>query len=206
MAGYYEAKSMIFECGDCDWTGPGTDLEMLEAYEGLAEYGCPRCGTKVTNLVYPTWDEIQKAAQAGDPEAQEQLADMKKSDDWGRRAEKTQKSPVLAPKALDTAKEVRAALTLEDGEENAWPWMVLVANGLELHRELAFYEDREPMTRLLGLMRERYGGRLVSFDYHRAVLWLCGDRLRCPGELAEMVSDLRDGDGRSPAPADAVLS
>lgn len=98
MAGYYEAKSMIFECGDCEWTGPGTDLEMLEAYEGLAEYGCPRCGTKVTNLVYPTWGEIQEAAQAGDPEAQEQLADIKKFDDWGAALRRRRRARCSHPK------------------------------------------------------------------------------------------------------------
>jgi hypothetical protein len=204
MPGYYEAKSMIVECGDCDWTGPGGDLKLLVAFEALAEYGCPQCGAKITNLAYPTWVEVREAAQAGDPEAQEQLADVEKAAARARRAEKQAKSPVLAPEALDTETEVRAVLTM-DGEEMVGdgPSYVLLANGLELQRELAFFEDREPMTRLLGLMRERYGDRLVSFDYHRAVVYLCGDRLRCRGELAEMVSDLRDGDGRRLDPAAA---
>lgn len=201
MATYYEGKSTIYQCRNCSWTGPGEDLVIGEPHAQLADYDCPKCRTYVTYFAYPTYTEISEAARAGDAEAQKQLADVKKAAERDRRAEKTRKSPVLAPEALNTAEEVRAVLTMEDGVDDDGPWFVLLANDLELHREHAFWESVEPMERLLGILRKRYKDRLVSFDYHDAYLWMCGDILGCVRNLAEMVSDLRDRDGRSPDPA-----
>jgi predicted Rossmann fold nucleotide-binding protein DprA/Smf involved in DNA uptake len=78
-------------------------------------------------------------------------------------------------------------------------WLTLTANGLEIHRELATWEDTEPAHRLLALLQQRYGERLRSFNFNPAILYLAGDRLSYGSELDQLVASLPERDGRSSA-------
>lgn len=195
MMGYYERKSAHMSCSDCPWTGLGTDLQLGEVFGEVAEYNCPGCGTKVISCAFPTYEEIRAAAEAGDAEAQEQLVSVERARERAARVDASKQVPVSAPAALDEAEEIRAVLRLEDAEDDVW--LVLSANDLELHRELAYYEDFEPARRFLQLLEKRYGSRLLSFDCYGAVTYLCGDRIGCVRELAALVSHLPERDGRS---------
>ena len=94
---------------------------------------------------------------------------------------------IVVPDELGTG-DVRCQLTLEHDDDERW--LVLSANGIELHRELAVWESTEPAHRLLSAMRVRFGDRLLCFDYDPAMLYLGGDRLSSIDELAAMVADL----------------
>ena len=107
----------------------------------------------------------------------------------------TRESDVAAPTELDHG-DVRCVLdTVHDDEGETW--LTLTAKGLEIHRELAAWEDTEPAHRMLALLHQRYGERLRSLNWKPALLYLAGDRLSCVSELDKLVASLPEGDGTS---------
>jgi hypothetical protein len=171
----------------------GAELRQGEVFEQIVEYDCPQCGERVTFVAFPTSDEVRAAAAAGNEEAATELAKLDARERRQQRVLDTRQSAVAAPAELEHG-EIRCELRLV-GDEDDETWIVLLANGHELHRELAFYEDTEPAHRLLAAMRKRYGTRLRSFAYDNAMLYLGGDRLRSIEELERLVADLPEREG-----------
>ncbi len=164
-------------------------LAQGEVFAEIVEYDCPRCSEKVTFAPFPTREETAAAAQSGNEEAATALPSFDERDRRWKRVLETQGSSVLDPPELAEG-DVDCALKLESGGDDTW--LVLMANGQELHRELAVFESTEPARRLLAVMRERYGDRLRSFDYQPALVYLGGDRPGAVGELQSLVSDLAE--------------
>jgi predicted RNA-binding Zn-ribbon protein involved in translation (DUF1610 family) len=189
---YFERSSREFSCHSCSWRGPGSQLKQGELFAQLVEYDCPQCGERVTFASFPTYAETQAAAEAGNAEAIEGLAGIDEAKRRWDRVLETRRSAVAAPAELVDL-DVRCELTLVDDDDGE-PWIVLLANGHELHRELAAWESAEPAHRLLAMMRERYGERLRAFDYSPAMLYLGGDRLASIDELRRLVADLPEID------------
>jgi hypothetical protein len=162
-------------------------LAQGEVFAELVEYDCPRCSEKVTVAAFPTREETAVAAQSGNDEAVRALPGFDERDRRWERVLETRGSAVPALPEL-VERDVYCALKIERDAEDTW--LVLVANGQDLHRELAVYESTEPARRLLAVMRERYGDRLRSFDYQPALVYLGGDRLGAVAELEDLVSDL----------------
>lgn len=186
MPNYFDYQSMTFTCS-CGWKGLGSELKLGEAFSELAEYDCPECGSKVVTISYPTSKEVREAAAARNAEAIAELARIEEGEQRWQRVQESRASGLNEPAALRQA-EVRAVLELEKIDTDHW--LVLYANGLELHRELAAYEDTEPASRLLALLRRQYGARLRSFDYGPAINYLAGDDLRALDVLGNLVADL----------------
>jgi hypothetical protein len=190
---YYERKTRSFTCRVCGWTGTGAELRIYEVYREIGEWACPNCGEKLTFSGFPDREETQAAADAGDQEAIEALPRFDGAEDRWRRVIETRGSDVAAPAELDHG-DVRCVLDLVQDEGETW--LTLTANGLEIHRELATWEDTEPAHRLLALLRQRYGERLRSFNFNPAILYLAGDRLSYGSELDQLVASLPERDGR----------
>jgi hypothetical protein len=191
--GYYDRANCEVACRNCSWRGFGSQLEQGEVFRDVVEYDCPRCGARVTVVAFPTREETQAAADAGDAEAISALTRFDEAERRWERVQETRRSAVARLVELDDA-HVRCALDLVH-DEHGEAWIVLLANGRELHRELAAYESTEPAHRLLRLMRERHGDRLRSFDFGAAMLYLAGDRLRSLDELRQLVAGLPAGEG-----------
>ena len=135
-----------------------------------------------------TLSERRRARSGPSPIAQ--LAVIKRVTDRRDRLQRTRASAITEPDDL-AAGEVGCRLHLETHDEQEI-WLVLTANDIELHRELAAYESVEPAERLLNVMCERYADRLVGFDYSPAITYLGGDRIAAVDELATLVADLGD--------------
>ena len=191
MPRYYDVPTTQFTCRKCDWSGPGTSLVMGETYREIVEYHCPQCDTRVTFAAFPTREETAAAAAAGNEDAARRLQGIDKQNRRWKRVLETRRSAVIDPPELAEG-DIHSVLSLEDiNSEDAS--LVLTANGYELHRELAAYEDTEPAHRLFAMMRERYGDRLRSFNYEPALLYLGGDRWsRDLDELDRAVADLSE--------------
>jgi hypothetical protein len=184
---YYDVPKTRFTCGNCQWSGTGVELAQGEVFAEIVEYDCPQCGERVTFAAFPSREETAAAAQSGNDEAARALPSFDERDRRWERVLETQGSAVLDPPELAEG-DVYCALKLERGGDDTW--LVLMANGQDLHRELAVFESTEPARRLLAVMRERYGDRLRSFDYQPALVYLGGDRLGAVGVLENLVSDL----------------
>lgn len=192
---YYERKTRTFTCDKCSWTGLGSELGIYEGYREIVEWACPNCGDKLTFSAFPTREETQVAADAGDQAAIEELPRIDRAEHRWRRVLETRGSDVAAPAELDHG-DVRCVLSLVKDEEGE-AWLTLTANELEIHRELAAWEDTEPAHRMLALLHQRYAERLRSFNWKPALLYLGGDRLSSVSELDNLVASLPDGDGTS---------
>lgn len=191
MPNYFTYQTTTFTC-PCGWTGFGSDLKLGEMFSELAEYDCPRCASKVVTISYPTSEEVRDAAAARNAEAIAELGRLEEGEQRWQRVQESRTTGLIEHAVLHET-EVRAVVQLEKIDEDHW--MILYANGLELHRELAAYQDTEPASRLLAQLRERYGTRLRSFDYGPAFDYLAGDDLRARGVLEDLVAALPERDG-----------
>jgi hypothetical protein len=198
MTGYYDVPKTRFTCNNCQWSGLGAMLAQGEVFQAVVEYDCPQCGEKVTFAAFPTREDTAAAAQTGSEEAARELARFGNRDRRWERVLETQGSAVLDPPEL-AERDIYCELSLEYEADGTW--LVLTANGCELHRELGVFESTEPAHRLLAVMRERYGDRVRSFNYKPALLYLGGDRRGAFRELDGLVSNLPEGDGRPPEEA-----
>ena len=50
---YYEWKRSTQRCGECAWTGTGSECAMGESFSDGAEYECPKCGYCFGYKAYP---------------------------------------------------------------------------------------------------------------------------------------------------------
>ncbi len=191
MTGYFDVANERFTCGNCQWSGTGVELSLGELFAEIVEYDCLQCGERVTFAASPTREEALAAAQTGNEAAATALAQFDQQDRRWQRLLETRARVIREPPELAEA-AIHCGLDIEEraGDDT---WLVLVANGYELHRELAVFESTEPAHRLLAVMRERYGDRLRSFNYEPALQNLGGDRLGSAKELEEMVSGLPGG-------------
>jgi len=66
-------RTRTFECIACEWRGDSRAMQ-LQPHEDLSEYLCPQCEDIVLVVRHPDLEQVRAAAEAGHPEAQEQLA------------------------------------------------------------------------------------------------------------------------------------
>lgn len=186
---YFDRPTSLVECRGCAWGGQGSELRQGEVFRELVEYDCPNCGERVLFVLFPTRAEVESAAASGVADAIAMLASVRRADQRWSRVVTSRAVPVSEPDELATG-DIRCSLRLEDDEHNE-PWLVLAANGLDVHRELAVWESTEPAHRLFTAMHSRYRDRLVEFDCEPAMLYLGGDRLSSAAELDGMVASLQ---------------
>lgn len=72
---YYQPgwREQAHTCPACEWQGSSRQMEM-ELHEEQTEYGCPQCEFPMLVVVHPTLEQVKAAAEAGNAEAQQQLA------------------------------------------------------------------------------------------------------------------------------------
>jgi hypothetical protein len=63
------SESMPLTCA-CGWAGPVKDAPMeISERDPLFDRSCPRCGTMLLIVPYPTFEQTREAAEAGNTEA-----------------------------------------------------------------------------------------------------------------------------------------
>ncbi|HBZ46292.1 MAG TPA: hypothetical protein DEO93_03070 [Stenotrophomonas sp.] len=65
-------RDQTHTCPACEWKGTSREMSM-ELHEDEAEFDCPRCENPILLVVHPSLAQVQAAADAGHPEAIEQL-------------------------------------------------------------------------------------------------------------------------------------
>ena len=75
MMDYFKWKKSSSTCS-CGWSGLNSTICYFETFEELFEFFCPECENKLGHQMYPTIDEIRRAARLGDQEAMRMAEDL----------------------------------------------------------------------------------------------------------------------------------
>ncbi|GEM_PF-950861 len=208
FAYYGDWKNTAFTC-PCGWQGSGSEAEDGEEFKDLGEWDCPKCHERLFMVFWPTREETLAAAAAGDSGAIAESENIKYSDS---RDEYWRKNKLTSPAQLPDLgdRNILAGLTTEETASPPYPLnprlkkdtqLCLLLNGAVVHREPVWYETLEPLERILPVLHEKYGKRLVSiFIGEPACYWLLGDRLSILGEYEEVLR--KNGYVKSQGPRD----
>ena len=179
---YYKFHQGRSKC-ECGWSGPNSELSV-EGFSELFEICCPTCEKKFGIVSYPTVALTEKYAALGNVEALNDLDGIRSQRDFSKRTTESQITEISQLLNLQE-QEIRSSLDLLEGDDKH-TWLVILANGQEIGRELCFWESIEPAYRLKDLLQKKFGKNLVAFDPMPAYLYLCGDRSSLYSELQRL--------------------
>lgn len=172
MADYYGTwKEDSYICDKCGWKGTGEECAQGEMFNDLYEIDCPWCGKRVDVVLYPTieesranWDKVREADKAM-IEARERFLN----------------------EAIARCLESPDELPEVEGEELIFVWDqlrennrcgdTLITHGKQIiWREPSFYEGYDRFIEVAGILKEKYGSKLVDLiPTERSQNYLLGD-------------------------------
>lgn len=164
----------VIRCARCDWSGEGGPHEQL--FEQLLDVTCPRCDSMLLVVTFATLEETRAAALEGNDRAIAYLPEIEARRARYDRAEATlltgeNQLPELSGDRVEIEWDLVGADT--DGA-----WQVLRHHGVEIWREMAFYESYERFEAVAEILRARYGDRLRALTpTHESCIWLYGDQI-----------------------------
>lgn len=174
-------------CPNCGWTGCGRDSQ--EMYEDLLDVCCPGCEQMLLIVPFPTDEETRAAAAAGNPAAQRELTTVEERQAFLRRAADAELRDGAQLPDLDGDEVIIDWDFEEVGDEE---WTVLRHNGSEIWWEIAYYEGYRRFAKVVEILRDRYGSRLVEVRPTPASeLFLYGDKLSAPQFVDDLNASLR---------------
>jgi hypothetical protein len=172
---------------------------MREDFGELYTLSCPECDRTLVLVSYPTVEETRVAAREGNPEA----ALTSKVDDerelfLARAKESRLSSPGQLPELEGEDLVIEWDFEEDAGDEHGYGWTVLRIEGREIWRSIALYEGYEQFAEVLGILRERYGERLMDLRPTRnSHDYLFGDSLSAAGKIEALRASLvrKEGSG-----------
>jgi hypothetical protein len=180
----------VIACPGCGWSGRGTDAEGLA--NDLIEVRCPQCDRLFKVMQCPMISETLQAAAEGNPRA---AAAVPAAEALKARLTLAKKVALTEPSQLPDlpGSEVRIAWDLEDREGETWT--MLRHDGVEIWREIAFYEGYERFVDVFEILLQRYGTRLVEVRPTQiSRMWLFGDKLSSPQLVEALNVSLTSGE------------
>ncbi len=176
---YSDWQHEVFACSECGWTGT-VRFEDLEVGDVAAIIECPTCYKSLGVVLYPNLQETKEAAAMGNEEAIQALPSFENRINENRsllgrfdqeKLRNADQLPSLDGEALDFDWDFVKG---DDGEF----YQVIRAGGVEVWRELAFFNNIRRFEEIKKLLRARYGTRFKSLTPTDAsVEWLSGDNL-----------------------------
>jgi len=186
VAYYSPWQTDTWQC-PCGWTGTGKDAAW-EMFDALLQVDCPKCDKRLCLVIYPSPAEERAAAKTGNEEAQRAVGAEKRRD---QREEKHKATKLVRASQLPMLKgvdEIDFLLSCDETSDD--PVYILTANGEEIHREQAWFEDNGPLRRYCRYVAKRYGARAKTFTIDgTAVVWLSGDSLTLYYEQADILKE-----------------
>ncbi len=181
-------------CPSCGWAGPSRGLGDL--HDDFFDVTCPTCDTMLLIVNYPTLAETQAAAAAGNRRAQDGLADIEEKDrahrEWKRRVSETM---LRATSALPNLDGDQLVIDWDFEEHDNDQWTILRHGGVEIWREVAFWDGIGRFAEVAEILRARYGTRPIELRPTPASeLWLWGDKLHAPHTVDDINAKRRRGD------------
>lgn len=191
---YDDWRERRWQCGNCGWQGPGSELQTGEMFRELMEMECPGCGQRLLIVSYPTlaesranWSKLSEGERA----------EVAAIELFNRRFES---ASLKAPNQLPELEGDELVLDWDFAETSRgtageYPTnreTVIRHRQFEVWREPALWEGYERFIEVLGMLRKRYGARLKDLVPTAASeLFLYGDRLASPGLVQKARDTLR---------------
>ncbi len=165
--GYYDDwKDQRQTCSECGWQGTGEDTTFGDTYGTFGEQLCPRCGTIIFLLTWPTtaerrqnWDKLDDAEKRKVEEAEMRDQDI---------AERSLKAPEQLPEL--------------DGEQFIFGWdqqgddTLITYDDRVVWREPVFYEGADRFAVVAEILQQKYQDRLWDLvPSEQSKLYLYGD-------------------------------
>lgn len=201
--GYYDDwKTATLTCPKCGWSGTFEQGDV-EHYEELMDSSCPACkwpdAPMLAIVPYPTteeskanWDKLSDEEKAGVARRKHFLAEVEKT---------SLKSASELPDL--SATEIRLSWDLREDEEGM-SWTDIRHGDQILWSEPAVYEGAERFAEVVGILKRKYGSRLLDVVPTEASgLYLYGDRLAAISTVDEARASL--GGPRCPSQPDSKL-
>lgn len=183
MSSWYDFDENAEVSCRCGWTGP-TAAGGIEVFSECFSYECPECGRTLAVFSPPTIEETKPKAAEGNEKARGELASALRRE---RFLEKASNSELKTGSQLPelTGEEILIEWDFDDPPEDRENcWTVLRHNRVEIWREIAYYEGRDRYFEIAGILREKYGHRLIDLRPTEAsYLYLFGDDLNASSEI-----------------------
>ena len=151
-------RDRAFAC-ECGWSGEHDELSV-EEWADVLEDSCPRCGTILATVSYPTADEVRAAAAAGSEEAVEMLED--EGDERLPFDPEFAKHHLERPAQLPDVSGDAIELTWNRVEESGRTYVEIRHHVHVLWRERAWFDDARRRIQVTSILRDRYGPRLAG--------------------------------------------
>jgi hypothetical protein len=176
---YSDWQQELFACAECGWTGT-VGFEDLEVGDVAAIIECPKCYRSIGVVLYPNLEETKEAAAQGNEEAIKALPgfESRVERNWElldrfdqEKLRSADQLPNLDGEALEFDWDFVKG---DDGEF----YQVIRAGGVEVWRELAFFNNIRRFEEIKEMLKAKYGTRFKSLTPTLASIeWLSGDNL-----------------------------
>lgn len=172
----YDATDPL-DCRACGWSG----TTIPESHDAFLDVRCPECDAPILKISWPSTAETRAAAEAGNAGAARELVRVEQIEARWAEAARTQ---LERPDQLPVIDAGRITITWDFEEARGEHWTVLRHEGLELFRELAYWEGIERFVAVVGVLEQAYGGRLRAVEpTPDSTMYLWGDRLGAPSTV-----------------------
>lgn len=156
---YYDNwKTEILTCSRCNWSGT-FEQGWVDYHEALADSRCPKCSDHpmLAIVSYPTHEETE--ANFDELSADEKESHARRKQFLGEVERTSLKTPDELPDL--TGAEITLLWDFwkdDDGTD----WTVIRHNDRVVWSERAVYEGAERFVEVVGILKQRYGKRLVD--------------------------------------------
>lgn len=178
VIGYYDYndREQLF-CPSCQWKGTGEEVEP-EVRRDALDIECPRCGTLILIILYPTLDQTREAAGKGNEKA---LRELRGAEEAERKHKDFEERKLKGPEQLPDLSE--------DGLEFVWDQegdQTLIRYGeMVIWKEPVRFEGLERFNEVKEFLKRKYGERFRSLKpSERSELHLYGDDLSAPDRIS----------------------
>jgi hypothetical protein len=171
---YYQHRQQTWTCNQCEWTGPGSALEVGEVFEALHELDCPQCHTCMGCVAHPTLKEARANWEKVPEHDKRQVKYIEKM------IEEFDRLCLKSPEQLPEIASDDFVLVWDAEGGNT----VIKHKGQAVFAEPIRYQDFERYEDVVGILKVRYGDSLKGVHPTPAAYEnLCGDSITAGGRL-----------------------
>ena len=173
---YYDNwKTEVLTCPNCGWSGTFEQGDV-EYHDELADSSCPACSAapRLAIVSYPTIDESEANLDKLSDKEKASLAERK------HFLAEVDKTSLKSPEELPDLTGSKIVLSWDfRKDQDGTSWTDIRLGEQILWSERAVYEGAERFLEVVGILKQKYGKRLVDLVPSDASgIYLYGDHLR----------------------------
>jgi len=180
---YYSYKKDSFTCGQCGWTGPGSEADLGEMYNDGFELDCPKCHERFPGLIL--FPKIEETLEKGSIEEKHYAGEVKSF------REKRVASLLTDISQLPELQNDSIVFVLKEAEEDGENYIIIAYQNTIIWKEIRAYEYYERFIEIGTLLKQKYGDKMVDLVPEVDGLYLYGDNIFSVAKVEEFRKWLR---------------